>query len=102
LAVLVDMAAVALVGSAVLADLAVAHMALARLVALLLAVLDLGRTALLVVSDVGVAEAMARCPTWALARVATRRKRRTNMSATEEISGAQSETSLASSQAAVF
>jgi len=59
----VDMAAVALEASAVLADSAVAPMALARMVALLHAVLDLGRTALLVVSDVGVAEAMARCPT---------------------------------------
>jgi len=96
----VDMEAAALVASAVLADLVGAPTA--RTAALLLAVLDRGRTALLVVSDVGVAEAMARCPTWALARVATRRKRRTNMSATEEISGAQSETSLASSQAAVF
>jgi len=65
----VGMAAVAQ-GSVVLADLLVE--VLGRAAAL--AVLDLGRIALLVASDVEVVEAVARLLTWAPARVATRRR----------------------------
>jgi len=57
----VDTEAAPLVDSAVLADSVVAPTA--RTAALLLVVLDPERIALLVVSDVGVAEATALCPT---------------------------------------
>jgi len=57
----VDTEAAPLVDSAVLADSVVAPTA--RTAALLLVELDPERIALLVVSDVGVAEVMALCPT---------------------------------------
>jgi len=45
-----------------------------------------GKAALPVVSDVVVAQVVALCPMWAMARARTSRRRRTHMSATEEIS----------------
>jgi len=87
----VDMEAAQVVDSLVPVELVVAPMA--RVVAL--AESDPERIALLVVLDVGAAEAAALCPTWALARGATRWRRHTSMSAMEEISGVRSEISLA-------